>query len=1169
MKSMLSITTPYPLRKWLGLSALLLAGWLLLSPTAEAQEQHAGRANTPPGALKAIEVNLVKLQRPITLRFEAATVREALDAVAAEADLHVVRGNQEVLSSRRVTLDFRETTVLEALHTITEGTGLRLMISPNGYLILSDRPTMGAPTHLTESPAPPAPVVGTLTGRVIDGASGDPLPGVNVVIDGTTRGASTDIDGRYTIPDVEPGAYSLTASFIGYGQERQEGVVVQSGKATVVDFALEPEELGLDEVVVVGYGTQQRRDLTGAVSSVSAEDIQRLPVTSVDQALQGQAAGVQVTQTSGEPGGAVRIRIRGGTSINAGNNPLYVIDGVPIGGGGNLDTGAQSYRDASDMNALATLNPRDIESIEVLKDASATAIYGARGANGVIIVTTKRGRPGGAQINFDAYTGVQQVIDTYDMMNAGEYMEMVNAVEAAGGKPAVYSQAEITAAGEGTDWQDAIYRSAPMQNYQLSASGGNENIRYSVQGSYLDQQGIVVESDLQRYALRLNLDATPNTRLRFGNNFTMTYTESSRVNTSGRRNNNGSSVIAGAMQMPALLPVYRSDGSFSQVADIGLALDIDHPMANAASPHMARSLRALGNLFTEYDIIPRLRARVSLGFDLLDLKENVYYLRSTIMGQSSNGLGRIGASQGRTWLNENTLTYSDQEGANRYTILAGFTMQKSYNESVLASAGGFVNDILSYNNLGSASLAQFPSSGASSWGLASWIGRVNYTLADRYLLTVTGRYDGSSRFGENNRWAFFPSAALGWLLSEEPFAQNLPVLNALKLRASYGVTGNQEIGLYRSLARLGTGSYVFGGNVVTGFRPVSVPNPDLRWEKTAQLDIGFDLGLLDNRITLIGDYYNKKTTDLLLEVPLPSETGFASALQNIGAVRNRGVELTLNSINVTGAFNWTTDVNFSANRNEVLDLGEITEFFASATTDGINSTQIVRVGEPIGTIYGNVVEGMFQTPEEVAVSAQKNARPGTWRFRDVDGNGTFNEAADRTILGYAEPDFTLGLTNRLRYGGAELSFFIQGVFGNEIVNMNKTRFLGLEGKGAGNKFAESLNYWRPDNPNTMVQTPGAGTGYVFTINNLHVEDGTYVRLRDVTLAYNVPQSLIRRLSARTLRLYISGQNLLTLTGYDGLDPEVGFWGDNNLTPGLDFGGYPPSRSYTLGVSLGF
>jgi TonB-linked SusC/RagA family outer membrane protein len=993
-----------------------------------------------------------------------------------------------------------------------------------------------------------------ITGRVTS-ETGEALPGVSVVVKGTSRGTTTDVQGRYQLSIPEE-ATALVYSFVGYVSQEQ---LVKN--RSVIDIQLVPDTKSLNEVVVVGYGQVRKSDLTGAVATVPVEEIRKVAVTSLDQALQGRAAGVQITQNSGAPGGSTSIRIRGGNSIQGDNEPLYVIDGIPF-----KNDGASS---GSSFNVLSTLNPSDIESISVLKDASSTAIYGSRGANGVVIITTKRGKAGKSTITFDTYYGIQSVRRKYPVLNGREYAQFVNDANTNEGRPVVYTPAQIDAFGEGTHWQDEIFRQAPISNYQLSISGGDEKTQYAIAGGYFKQNGVIVNSDFDRYSFRINLDRKLTSKIKIGNSLTVNRTVTNQARSDGDLGSAGLVTMA-ALQFPPILPVRNADGSYL-LTNPALAFTADNPVALARdNKNRNTAYRIFGSIFGDYQIIDGLSLRVSLGIDGILQKQDSYLPRSVSSGLAQGGSAAIFNSQAITWLNENLLTYTRTfNNDHNVSALIGYTQQASRTESNRAQARNFVNDNLGSSNLASGSVPLTPESSIGTWGLQSYLARLNYGYKDKYLLTASFRTDGSSRFGANNRFGYFPSAALAWRVSEEAFLKNNSVVSDLKIRMTYGTTGNQDgIGNYPSYSLLGTQNYVFGNTVSTGLGPNQIANPDLSWETTSQADVGVDVGFLNDRITLTADAYLKRTKDLLLNVTVPSTSGFSSAIKNLGKVENKGIELSISSRNLVGAFKWNTDFNFALNRNKVLDIGGAPQIFAGNVANigqGLNSG-IIRVGEPLGSFFGYVTDGLYQTTDELTALADPQARrPGDRKYADLNGDKKIDDN-DRTIIGRSQPKFIGGISNTFSYKGLELTAFFQGVYGNSILNANRYELEYLN--ATTNQSRDMLNRWTPTNTNTDI--PRASTTRPANrVSTRQIEDGSYLRLKNIQLAYNLPASVLKGLKIQSVRVYATAQNYLTWTNYSGYDPEVNRFGQDSRSQGFDYASYPAAKTLLFGLNVGF
>ena len=818
-----------------------------------------------------------------------------------------------------------------------------------------------------------------ITGQILD-ENDDPLPGVNIVVKNTTIGTVTDVSGNYRL-NVPDDATTLVYSSVGYLTEE-----IQLEGRSVINVQMLPDIQSLSEVVVIGYGAVKKSNLTGAVSSVKASEIQEAPFTSIDQGLVGRASGVMVTQTSGMPGAVASIRIRGSSSLQGGNEPLYVIDGFPVyNGGGYGNTGGNAR-----MSGLSTINPADIESIEILKDASATAIYGARAANGVVLITTKSGKEGRDQITFDAYYGSQSVVRKIDVMNALQYAELVNEAYTNDGLDPVYDadkMAELRENPEGTDWQDEVFRTAPIQNYQLTFSGGDKKTNYSISGNYFNQQGVIRNSDFNRYSGRINISRNITDDFRIGTSLNISRTKSNAVVTDV---GGQSGVVSGAMKFNPISPVFQNEelGEYTPVNSPGVITP--NPVATADEQvRESTMLRLLGNLYGEWEFIPGLTAKVSFGTDLVNTKFDTF-IPSNIFESGGVASASVNGRYTTNWLNENTLRW-DKEimPGHSLSLLGGITFQENLFEGFEASSQEYVNNVLEENALGAGAIYNQPSSASEEWSLMSYLGRINYNLREKYLISFNARVDGSSRFGSNNKYAFFPSGALAWRLIEEDFIQDLNLFSNLKTRVSYGFTGNQEIGLYNSLPTLTNNTYTLGRSLVTGFYPNSIPNPDLRWEKTSQFDVGLDFGFFDERLRFTTDYYYKKTTDLIYDVAVPYVSGFASSLQNIGSVQNQGVELSIESdIFTRGDFSWTSAFNISFNRNKITELGG-EDYKDVGGGDGHLKTGSVHrliVGEPIGLFYGYVFDGIFQDQGELDAGPTS---PTNWvggrRYLDLGG----------------------------------------------------------------------------------------------------------------------------------------------------------------------------------------
>ncbi|OAV45910.1 hypothetical protein A3850_012870 [Lewinella sp. 4G2] len=994
--------------------------------------------------------------------------------------------------------------------------------------------------------------VRTVTGTVTDEETGEPLIGVNIIVQGTSTGTVTDFDGNYSLSAEADDV--LVFSYLSYLTKE-----LKVGNRAVMNVELAPNSSQLDEVVVIGYGTAKRSDVTGSLSSIGEEELRELPVQGLDQAIQGRAAGVQVTQNSGAPGGAVSIRIRGiGSTLTA--EPLYVIDGVPVVNDNSVSRsqydGVEGSVQAS--NTLNTINPNDIESIEILKDASATAIYGARGANGVVLITTKRGKAGKSKISFESYIGRQTLATKVPVLDLRQYAEYYTRI----GYEDIEEFQDLELLGRGTDWQDEIFNPAYNRNAQLTLSGGSERTQFAVSGGFTRTDGIVIGSAFDRFSGKINLDHQINDKVRVGNSLLV-----SRTTENISFNDNSRGVVFSALTFAPAAPVRNADGSFAGPQE-EIQLLFQNPVSRALETEdINRKTRLLANFYLEADLFPWLKYRTEAGTDLLFASQSTFlpaFSRGIVSQRSSL---RLGENKNRFWINKHLLTFDKQLNENnRITVLAGFEAQEGGYEFSSASRLDLPNNENIALNLGNAAV-QDNNGGAGDFALVSYFGRANYSFSDRYQVTATLRTDGSSRFGPNNRYGVFPSAAFAWRVSNESFLANWEKLDNLKVRIGYGGTGNQEIGFYSYQSTVGQYTAVQGDQITGAFTLNNIANPNVKWESSVQTNLGIDIGLFNNRLEIIADVYSRKAEDNLLPALLPGTTGGLSApFVNVGEILNQGFELTINTQNTTGALDWSTSFNFTRSTNEVKNLGDNGSLVASV--EGIPVTRTV-VGRPISQFYGYVREGIFQSVAEVAEAPFQSAdtRAGDIKFADLNDDGVI-DAADQTFIGNPLPDFTANINNRLSYKGFDMNFLFQGVFGNDLLNLVRRRTDRFE--GFGNQSIRALEVWTPTNPSTTEPRsaffdPNNNT----RISTRFIEDGTFVRLKNISLGYTFPQLLLKKMKMENLRVYLSGQNLVTWTEYSGYDPEVGSFNQNPLINGVDNGRYPLARSVTFGLNANF
>lgn len=996
---------------------------------------------------------------------------------------------------------------------------------------------------------------------------GTPLIGVTVLVKNTTNGTVTDIDGKFTI-QAQPGDY-LVFSYVGY-----ETVEVQLTNDENLVISMEDQSIYLDEMVVVGYGQMKKSDLTAAITSVKSEDLIKTSITSIDQGLQGRAAGVVVTNISGQPGAGTSIRIRGTSSVMGTNEPLYVIDGIPVISGG-ASSGAMN---TPPLNPMALMNPNDVESIEVLKDASATAIYGARGANGVILVTTKRGSKGKVRTSVNAYYGLQTIAKKMDMLNAEQLAILGNEATDNAGIDRKLIFADLNNLRKrSTDWQNEIFRTAPIQNYELAFSGGSDKSVYFLSTNFFSQDGIILGSDYKKGSLRFNLDQDLGERIKIGNTMNITYSQSNGVVTNYEAAI-ASSITSWALEMNPGLPVKNPDGTYVYENNTSKPA-VGNPVEDANKyEQLNKTLRLTGNMYADLLIVNGLNFKTSIGIDYYNAKDQSFAPINIKRGEASEGIATVGQADGYTWVWENTLSYNNTF-AERHSVnaVAGITAQQYESTPVVVSRAGIEDGRLGYHAIQEGTKIQLANTGYSSWQMLSYLARVNYGYDSRYLLTLTGRVDGSSKFGANNKYGFFPSTAFAWRVSEEPFMKEQNTIDNLKLRLSYGLVGNEGIPPYSSMGLLqGTEAYIGTSQIIKGQAPYTLGNQDLKWETTAQFNIGFDMGIYKGRYSLSADYYIKKTKDLLLTVPTESHIGYDVAMQNIGNLENRGLDLTVNATLADNSrFRWDSNLTFGLNRNKVTNLPGNENGISGMSIMGINYWTKVAEGKAIGTLYGYKTDGIAQLDEDLSKIVYFPGRTisyGDRKYVNKEGTSDVLNEDDLFELGNANPDFTYGWNNTFSLklgqneGTVNLNLFLQGVQGNSIANFNLFSLESFD--GSKNNSTAALKRWTPENPtNDYPRANASPMSNVFSDHQ--VEDGSYLRIKDVTISYDFPENMTRKFSCNALQVYISAKNAHTFTNYSGYDPEVSRFGQNNLSMGADYGSYPVPKLYMLGLKINF
>ncbi|MBC9929840.1 SusC/RagA family TonB-linked outer membrane protein [Chitinophaga qingshengii] len=1023
------------------------------------------------------------------------------------------------------------------------------------------------------------------------------LPGVSVEISGKIAkykaATVTDESGLFTFRNLPDNNYILTFSYIGYSKKVVDNYRYKKNEVLTLSVELTPEASTLNDVMVVGYGAVRKRDLTGSVEKVNMKDAMNAPVRSFEEFLAGRVAGVQVSSVDGQPGSAINIVIRGNNSISQDNSPLYVIDGFPI--------------ENPDNNAL---NPEDIENIEVLKDASATAIYGARGANGVIIISTKRGKEGKPTLTFSTTYGWQHNLKKIDLMSPYEYvryqLERDDNPTDTTSPTAIYLRDGKTPDSyksvKGIDWQDMMFRDAPMRSHNLSLSGGNKSTRYAISGSAYDQQGTIINSYYKRYQGRVRLDQEVNKRLKVGININYSYLLRSGISPSPASNSVATGLLYGVFGSAPLNAPQSGPGLEEELFDDNIDIGQDYrinPVINQRNLQRRNISKVLtANGFAEYTILPELKLRVSGGVDnslvryeSFNNSQTLYGSKRTTLGATYGVNGSISFSGSDTWLNENTLTWNKRfRKKHSINVVAGMTEQGGKTSTYGFGSGNLPNESLGLSGLDEGTPMPSATRAATSlWNMVSFLGRVNYSYQSKYLFTLSYRADASSKFAEGNRWAYFPSGAVAWRFSDEKFMKGLSVLSDGKLRLTYGLTGNNRVNDFAYMATYGLpigSTYIFNNAYQSSMIPRTIANPNLKWETTAQLNAGLDLSFFRNLLSVTVDVYRKRTNDLLLNASMPTSTGYAAAYKNIGSMQNQGLELAISATPVNKKnFTWNSSFNISFNQSKVLSLTEGQETITAAVSWDNNWSSlpayISKIGMPLGNIYGFIWDGVYGYDDfnkttgggyilKDNVPTNGNTRglikPGDIKYRDINGDGVVN-ASDYTVIGRGLPIHTGGFNNSFTYKQFDLNIFFQWSYGNDILNVNRLLFEGnIFKRSYLNQFASYADRWTPTNTSSdMFRVNGYyGGGY----SSRTVEDGSYLRLKTLALGYNLPRNITSRLKINSLRIYAAAQNVITWTKYKGMDPEVSTF-NSVLTPGFDYSSYPRSRTITFGANLSF
>lgn len=955
----------------------------------------------------------------------------------------------------------------------------------------------------------------TVTGKVSD-ANG-PLPGVNVVVQNTKNGTTTDFDGKFSLNNLPKNAV-LSFSYLGYLTQD----VAVNGQ-TSLNVILVPNNVVLQEVVVVGFGSSKKKDITGAVAVVSSKEFEGRANTGIGNALEGKVAGVQITKPSGQPQAGYTIRVRGTSTITAGAEPLYILDGVPT-------------------TSINEISPSDIETMTVLKDASSAAIYGANGSNGVILITTKRGGNQKTKVTLDTYVSSATVSKKLDVLDATQYRALMTEM----GQTTDWSKYPYN-----NNWQDRVLRTATSTNYALGVSGGDEKTNYYLSGTYLDQEGVVMTNKVERYTFKLNLDHKVSKSIKVGSSIGYSKWKDVDVNEGWKYG----AILASITGAP-VTDVYEADGTFSINPFIS---DLESPVALLLkNEHAYENYKFNGNVYGEISFLKYLKFKSMFGFEQLNSTYNSWVdpYRSR-EGRGFSGMASLYNDQNTLWNFENTLSFAKSFDKHNFNALVGYIASETDDSSSSINARNFGSAAVHTVNAGAERTAGYSEAKGRNEAI---IGRLNYSYEDKYLLTANFRADAYSGFGIDNRWGYFPSFSGGWRISKEDFFSNVEVINDLKIRAGWGEVGNGQVGPFSHYGLVNPGApYVVGGSVVPGSNPTTLESTNLKWETTQQTNIGIDLSLLNNRLTLTSDYYIKKTDEMLLNKRIPASTGFTTALLNVGAMENSGFEFTVGSKNMVNELKWNTDFNISFNKSEITSLPGGSIQLGKLNNDGRGLVAIAQEGQPLGTFYGYVSEGV-------------DPATGYIKYKDIDGSGDLSDG-DKTIIGNANPDFSWGLANDFKYKNWSFNFFFQGVQGNDIFNATRIETEGMY--NANNQLTTVLDRWTTAGQITdMPRSDFAGEQNV-KVSSRYVEDGSYVRLKSLTLGYTLPTDLVSKLSMSNVRFYLTAENIITWTKYSGLDPEVSVYGRSgddslkNIAPGIDYGTYPQTRDIIFGLNLSF
>jgi TonB-linked SusC/RagA family outer membrane protein len=1083
------------------------------------------------GLLLAADGNAQKILRisDVKLNIDAdnATVEEVFEYIENRTNYHFFFDGNTIEMSKKVQLQSRKSSISDILMQVSAQTNLgfrQINEVINVHKKEKDLKGEGKVEELLYQDK-------LITGKVISGEDNSGLPGVNVIVKGTSQGTVTDVEGNFAL-EISADASIIVFSSVGFLSEE-----VSVDNLSVINITLFPDITSLEEIVVIGYGSVKKSDLTGSLSSVGSRDFQEEPVRSFAQALEGRTTGVTVKNNSGAPGTSPKIRIRGMNSLNGNNDPLYVVDGVTL----NID--------------INNMNVNDIESIEVLKDASATAIYGSRGANGVIIITTKKGKEGKLNAQLNVNVGVNNLANPYDIMDAGTFAETVNVY-----RPDYFSQEEIATFKRegGVDWQDQIFQTGLNQDYQLNLSGGSDKLNFFISGNYLDQKGIVLNTSEKKYSVRSNISAKLNERVSFDLN--LFATRRNGLNNLGNGGKNSPNWTA-AIYSPTF-PVFTPEGAYNR-------------QDNLASPNAENPYMAVQERYDDY-LSSSIGLNAKLGIDIIDGLHYDFQLGTDFGSRNSAGYqnkyinSTTGAYQSESKSTSlqmiNVLSYQRSFNEIHDITLSGIYEQTQFNYRGFSATGNDINPMsVGYNNLGIA-VSQSISSYQSESALRSYAARFNYSLHDRYLLTATYRADGSSKFQGDNKWAYFPSVAAGWIVSNESFLASSDFVTSLKIRAGWGETGNQGIDSYATIARIGSINPNFGlSQTFPGSTVEGADNPDLKWETTKQTNIGFDFLMLEGRVGISADYFDKQTEDLLHGVTIPQYNGGGIVNKNIGSMENKGFEFEIVATPIEKSrFTWETSLNYSSYKNKLLELGSDTLILTGANSlFGNEQIFAIKVGESLGSFYGYAWQGVYKT-NEAAEAAEYGFMPGDNKYLDYNNDGVIN-SADRHIIGSALPDFVWGFNNDITIGNFDINLLFVGSQGNQVLNTVYASATSIISDATSITHVDGLDYWTPDNEDAGFASPTGSSGKQFINSSQFLEDGSYVKLKNIAVGYNLTKET---LGFANVRLVISGQNLLTFTKFKGYDPEAST-SSGDTDGAVDIGAYPAARTYTFRILANF